>query len=235
MSSNEKVSEVVDALFAAGAHFGYSKTRRHPSTAKYVYTTKNKVDIIDLEKVEVQLDKAMAFVKELSAKGKNVVFVGVKPEAKNAARSGAQSIDMPFVCERWVGGVLTNWVEIKKRIAKLEDLKDKKEKGELEKYTKKERLLIDEEVAKMDKLFSGLVSLKKTPDALFVIDAKREHIAVTEAHKMHVPVIALVNTDTNLKGIEYPILGNDGSVTSIAFFVNKIVEAYKAGHLTVQS
>lgn len=225
-------STLIDEMFAAGAHYGYSKTRRHPSTAKFIFTTKNKVDLIDLEKTEELLNAAKTFVKELSAKGKQVLFVGVKPEAKEKVKSGAESIDMPFVTERWVGGILTNAPEIKKRITKLVERREQKEKGELEKYTKKERLLIDEEVAKMHKFFSGLVIMNKTPDALFVVDAKREHIAVTEAHKMKIPVIALVSTDTNIKGIEYPIIGNDGSTSSIALFVDEIVQAYKDGHLS---
>lgn len=228
MSKKTESSSVVEAMFAAGSHFGYSKTRRHPSVAKYIFTTKNKVDLVDLEKTEMMLDEAKAFIKELSSKGKQIVFVGVKPEARAKMREAASSIDMPFVTERWVGGAMTNFPEIKKRIQKLEELKSQREKGELDKYTKKERLLIDEQITKMDKLFLGLSNLKKA-EALFVIDAKREHIAVTEAHKMGIPVVALVNTDTNIKTIEYPIIGNDSSMSSIAFFVDQIVSAYKDG------
>ncbi len=220
---------LIEALFKAGSHYGYSKTRRHPSTAKFVYTTKNKVDIIDIEHTASQLETASAFVKELASKGKVVLFVGVKPEAKENVKAGAEKIAQPFIVERWVGGVLTNWPEIKKRIARLVDLKAKKEAGELDKYTKKERLLIDEEIAKMHKLFSGLVEMKGKPDAVFVVDPKREHIAVTEAHKLGVPVIALANTDTNIKGIEYPIIGNDGSVSSISYITDTIVAAYRSG------
>lgn len=219
----------IEALFKAGAHYGYSKTRRHPSTAKFVYTTKNKVDIIDIEQTALQLEAASDFVKELSSKGKTVLFVGVKPEAKEAVKAGAEKVGQPYIVERWVGGVLTNWPEIKKRIARLTDLKAKKEAGELDKYTKKERLLIDEEIAKMHKLFSGLVEMKGKPDAVFVIDPKREHIAVTEAHKLGIPVIALANTDTNIKGIQYPIVANDGSVSSISYIVDTIVAAYRNG------
>ena len=228
MSKKTESTSVVEAMFAAGSHFGYSKTRRHPSVAKYIFTTKNKVDLVDLEKTEMMLDEAKAFIKELSSKGKQIVFVGVKPEARAKMREAASSIDMPFVTERWVGGAMTNFPEIKKRIQKLEELKSQREKGELDKYTKKERLLIDEQITKMDKLFLGLSNLKKA-EALFVIDAKREHIAVTEAHKMGIPVVALVNTDTNIKTIEYPIIGNDSSMSSIAFFVDQIVSAYKDG------
>jgi small subunit ribosomal protein S2 len=144
---------LIDALFKAGAHYGYSKTRRHPSTAKYIYGTKNKVDIIDIEKTAQGLEKAHVLMNELGAKGKTVLFVGVKPEAKEAVRHNAEIIGMPYVCERWAGGVLTNFPEIKRRVAKLEDLRTKRENGDLEKYTKKERLLIDEEIAQMHRLF----------------------------------------------------------------------------------
>ena len=220
---------LIEALFKAGSHYGYSKTRRHPSAAKFVYTTKNKIDIIDIEKTALQLEAAQNLVKELSSKGKVVLFVGVKPEAKESVKAGAEKIAQPFIVERWVGGVLTNWPEIKKRIVRLVDLKTKKEAGELDKYTKKERLLIDEEIAKMHKLFSGLVEMKGKPDAVFVIDPKREHIAVTEAHKLNIPVIAVANTDTNIKGIEFPIVANDGSVSSISYIVDSIVAAYRGG------
>lgn len=217
-------------MFAAGAHYGYSKTRRHPSTSKYIFTTKNKVDLIDLEKSSEMLAAAQSFVAELSRLGKQILIVGVKPEAKGAARDLSLELSMPVVTERWVGGCLTNYPEIKKRIERLEQLKADRASGALDKYTKKERGLLDIEIEKLNKLFSGLVNLKKTPDALFVVDPKREHIAVTEAHKMGVPVIALCSTDTNLKGIEHPILGNDGSIASIKFFMNKIGEAYRGGY-----
>lgn len=221
--------KIIDALFTAGAHFGYSKTRRHPSTSKYIYGTRGKVDIINIESTRDQLEKAEAFIKELGAKGKVVLFVGVKPEAKDLMKAGAESIGAPYITERWVGGVLTNFPEITKRVNKLEDLKKKKENGELEKYTKKERLLIDEEIARMHKLFSGIVGMKKLPDALFVVDPKKEHIAVTEAHKNHIPVIALANTDCDIRGVAYPIVANDASVSSINYFIDALTTAYKSG------
>lgn len=220
-----KTNATVDSMFAVGAHFGYSKTRRHPSTAKFIFTTKNRSDIIDIEKTLVQLETAKAFVASLA--GKVILFVGTKPEARAITEAAAVKLSLPYAINRWVGGVLTNFPEIKKRIARLEDLRDKKAKGELDVYTKKERLLIDEEIADMEKNFAGIVSMKKMPDAMFVIDPKKEHIAVTEAHKMHIPVIALLNTDCDMKTVEYPILANDGSTSSIEFFVNEIVSAYE--------
>lgn len=227
--SEDTMHPVIEDMFKSGVHYGYSKTRRHPSVSKFIFTTKNRVDIIDIEKSANLLAEAKKVVTELVSKGKTILFVGVKPEAKGVVKATAESLGMPYVSERWVGGILTNWSEIKKRIARLEDLKEKKEKGELEKYTKKERSLFDEEIAKMHKLFSGLVIMKKLPDALCVIDPKREHIAVTEAKKMHLPVIGLLNTDSNMASVDYPVLGNDSSVSSITFFMKAIEDASRGG------
>lgn len=220
---------MVEEMFQAGVHYGYSKSRRHPSVSSYVFTTKNGVDIIDIEKTEKLLETALEAVTRLAASGKTILFVGTKPEARQQIVEVALSLNMPYVSERWVGGALTNFPEIKKRIVKLLDLRDQKEKGELDKYTKKERLLIDREMDDMTKNFQGLTGIKKTPDAMFVIDPKKELIAVTEAQKMNLPVIAVLNTDCNLKQVQYPIVANDASVLSITFFLSKIKEAYTKG------
>ncbi|MCU0660529.1 MAG: 30S ribosomal protein S2 [Candidatus Pacebacteria bacterium] len=222
-----KTAGLVDDMFKAGAHFGYSKTRRHPSVAPLIFTTKNRTDIIDLEKTDTQLAEVLAFVADLAKTGKKILFVGVKPEAKKAIEAGATSLDMPYVIERWIGGTLTNFSEIKKRISKLTDLQAKRANGELGVYTKKEKLMIEREIERLHKLFSGVVNVVKTPEALFVVDAKKEHIAVTEAKKAGVPVIALANSDTNIRDIDYPIVANDAAASSIAFFVEAIVKAYK--------
>ena len=227
-----KNNDVIDAMFKAGAHFGYQKSRRDASTTAFIFGTKNKIEIIDLEKTNEQLKKAEEFIRDLAKAGKQILFVGGKSEAKNAIKIGAMSIDMPFVDGRWIGGAITNFTEIKKRIAKFEDLQKQKEKGELTKYTKKERLLIDREIDNLDAMFSGIVSMKEAPKALFVIDPKKEFIAVAEAKKAGIPVVALANTDCNIKLVDYPIVANDSSVSSISFFVNEIVKAYKAGKAT---
>jgi len=219
----------IEEMFKAGVHFGYSKTRRHPSAIKYVFTTKNNIDIIDIEKTDSLLTEAEEYVKELAQSGKNIILVGTKAEAKQPILETALGLELPYVTERWVGGILTNFPEIKKRINRLIDLRSKKEKGELDKYTKKERLLIDREVEDMEKNFSGLVGMPKLPDVMFVIDPKKEHIAVTEAQKMKIPVIAVLNTDCNIKIIDYPIMANDGSRSSITFLVEKFKKAYEDG------
>lgn len=220
---------ITEEMFRAGVHYGYSKSRRHPSTSQYVFTTKNGVDIINIEKTYDLLGKALEAVSKFAASGKTILFVGTKPEAHQQIIETALSLNMPYVSERWVGGTLTNFPEIKKRIIKLLDLRNQKEKGGLDKYTKKEKLLIDREMDDMTKNFQGLTGINKTPDVVFVIDPKKEHIAVTEAKKMNLPIISLLNTDCNLKQIQYPIVANDASVSSITFFLSKIKEAYNKG------
>ena len=228
MEETKKVNnERIDQMFSVGAHFGYSKTRRHASVASYIFGVKNKVEIIDLEKTDDLLEKALAFVSTLAREGKQVLFVGGKNEARAALKIAAESIGMPFVDGRWIGGTLTNFPEIKKRLNKLEDLTKQKERGELSKYTKKERLMIDREIANLDRFFSGILPMKDLPKAMVVVDSKKEIIAVTEALKMKIPVVALCGTDTNISDLNYPIVANDASVSSITFFVNEIAKAYQ--------
>lgn len=228
----ENKDTVVEQMFKAGAHYGYSKTRRHPSVSKFIYTTKNKGDIIDLEKTEVLLAEATNFVESLGKEGKIVLFVGTKPEAKTAVKTVAESLGMPYVIERWIGGTLSNFIEIKKRITELETYQKDSIMGELEKYTKKERVMLAKKMEKLSRYYSGLLGLKKIPDAIFIVDAKSEHIAETEARKSDVPVIAIVNSDSNIKNIAYPIVANDGVIPSIKFFTSAIADAYKKGTLS---
>jgi small subunit ribosomal protein S2 len=216
----------IENMFKAGAHFGFSKTRRHPTVTPYIFGVKNKVEIFDLEKTEVLLEKAKAFVESLAKEGKSILFVGGKSEARNAVKTGALSINMPYVDGRWIGGTLTNFMQIRKRVEKLERLTSEKEKGELAKYTKKERLLIDREIANLERFFTGIVSMKDLPKAIFVVDPKKEVTAVKEAKDMGIPVIALAGSDCNIKGLDFPIVGNDSSQTSVQFFVHEITKAY---------
>ncbi len=228
MSEETKSSALAKELFTVGAHFGYSRTRRHPSVAKHLFGTKNKVDIIDIEQTETMLTTATDFMKSLGEKGKTVIFVGSKPEAKEATRAAAESLGLPFVTSRWVGGILTNFPEIKKRLMRLEELRAAKISGDLQKkYTKKEQLLIAREVAKMEELFSGIVSLKGLPDALLIVDPKKEEIAVLEAKRLGIPTIGIGSTDCDITAVTYPILANDSSRTSIEFVIKHLAEAYK--------
>lgn len=225
----EGADNLIERMFKAGAHYGYSKSRRHPSVSKFIHTTKNKGDIMDLEKTSVVFEQTLEFVKHLGSQNKTILFVGTKPEAKNITQNVALSINMPYVTERWIGGTLSNFTEIKKRITELENYKKDTLEGNLDKYTKKERVVMAKKMERLSRYYSGLIGLRKAPDALFIIDAKKEHIAATEAKTNNIAVISLVNSDSNIKGIDYPIIGNDSGMPSIKFFATALATAYKEG------
>jgi len=232
-TANADTHVSIEKMFEMGAHYGYGKTRRHPSVSPYIYATKKNEDIIDLEKTSILLANAREFVKNLGAGGKIVLFVGTKPEAREAIKNAALSLNMPYVNTRWIGGTLSNFTEIKKRINELEKYTKESIGGELEKYTKKERVVMAKKMERLSKYYSGLLGLKKTPDAIFMIDSKAEHIAATEAKKSNVPVVALSNSDSNIKDIDYPIVGNDTGIPSIKLFTDSIVNGYKEGMMSV--
>lgn len=219
-------NSAVEAMFKVGAHFGLSKSRRHPSTKNYVFGVKNKIEIFDLEKTHEALDKAKAFIAAVAGAGKQIIFVAGKSEALPATRLAALKAGQPVVAGRWIGGTLTNFPQIRKRIEKYENRLKEKEKGELAKYTKKERLLIDREIAKLETLFGGIVSMKEKPAALIVVDPKKEAIAVEEARQNNVPVVAIASSDCDISLVDYPIPANDSSASSIAFFLNELARAY---------
>jgi small subunit ribosomal protein S2 len=220
---------VVDSLFSVGAHFGFVKSRRHPSAKPFIFGSKNNIEIFDLEKTSKELEKTLAFVEEKGKEGVMVLWVGGKSEAREAITKAGKELEMPYVAGRWIGGTLSNFSEIKKRILRLEDLTLQREKGELNKYTKKERLLFDREIDKLTLYFGGLSRLKAMPKLLVVVDPKKEYMAVAEAHKMHIPVVALAGSDSNLYELDYPIPGNDASRQSIGLIIKELITAYKKG------
>lgn len=222
-------SGLVDELFKAGAHFGFVKSRRHPSHKPFIFGSKNNLEIFNLEKTSEELLKALKFIEDKGRENALSLFVGGKSEAREAVKLAGSELSQPFVSGRWIGGTLTNLPEIKKRIQKLEDLTTQKEKGELGKYTKKERLLIDREIAKLTLYFSGLSNMRALPKVLIVVDPKREHIAVAEAKMMRIPIVAIAGSDTNINEVDYAIPANDSSQHSIGLIMSKIVEAYKKG------
>lgn len=224
------MEDLIRDMFSVGAHYGYTRTRRHASVKPFLYGTKNRSDIIDLEKTAVQLDAALEVLKTLGSTGKQILFVGTKPEATVATKAAAESLAMPYVEIRWIGGTLTNEKQIKSRVTLFEDLTNKTEKNELIAKTKKEKLLLERKMAKLGRRFGGLTTMKGIPGALVVIDPREEHIAVTEANQMGIPVIALANTDCDIRLVSYPVLGNDSNKKAIEWFLNKFVEAYKGNN-----
>lgn len=221
--------DLVKKMFDLGAHFGYARESRHPSTKPFLFGLKNKTVIIDLEKTADSLNTACEFVRTLGMAKKHLIFVGTKKEACGPIERIAKEFNLPYVAERWIGGTMTNFKEIRKRIDRLVDLKDQEAKGELSKYTKKERGVIAKEVANLERYFASLVTLNKLPGAIFVIDPKKESIAVAEAKTLHIPVIALANSDCDIEGLTYPIVSNDAQMKVIAYFANAIAEAYQDG------
>ena len=220
---------VVDALFSVGAHFGFVKSRRRPSVKAFIFGSKNNLEIFDLEKTSKELERASAFVEGRGQEGAMALWVGGKSEAREAIIKASSELGMPYVAGRWIGGTLSNFSEIKKRITRLEELVEQREKGELSKYTKKERLLFDREIDKLTIYFGGLSQMKSLPKFLVVIDPKKEYIAVAEARKIGIPVIALAGSDSNLYKLDYAIPGNDSSRQSINFVLEQLVKAYRKG------
>lgn len=224
-----KTDNIVKDLFSVGAHFGYSKSRRHPSARGVIFGAKNKLELIDLEETAKYIDAAKEFAQNLGKSGKRILFVSGKTEARKAIKEAADKVEMPYVAGRWVGGTLTNFDEIRSRVNKLIDLRDKKEKGELDKYTKKERLMIDREIERLEGMYDGLVRMEIKPDAMFVIDTNAEKSAVREAKRLSLPIISISGTDCDLTIPEYPIPANDKSGETISYILGIIVDAYEEG------
>lgn len=218
----------VDELLAVGAHFGYTRSRRHPTTAPFIYGVTQRFEIIDAEKTVTQLAKACEFIAKLAKEKKQILFVSSKEEAKRVVKEAAEKINMPYVAGRWIGGTLTNFTEIRKRVEKLATLQVEREKGLLAKYTKKERLMIDREIEKLEATFSGLSNMVKKPHAIVVVDSRHEDIAIDEARSAGIPVVALVGTDCDISKVDYPVVANDSLERAIALVVNTFADAYRS-------
>lgn len=216
-------------LLEAGVHFGHQVRRGHPRMKPYIFGVREGVHIIDLTKSEEYLKQATEFVYELASQGKVLLFVGTKKQAKPIIEELAKKLDAPFMTARWMGGFLTNFEEIKKRIKLLKDLKEQKAKGELSKYTKKEQLLLDRKMDKLQEDFSGVMNLAGMPGAIFVVDAVSDNIAIKEAKRLGIKVVAIADSNCNVSEIDYPIPGNDDAIKSITILVNAIGSAYEEG------
>ncbi len=230
MSINTNNSSLIERLFSVGAHFGFKKSRRHPTVAPYLYGTKDGNDIFDLEKTADLIATASEALKEAGLNGKTVLFVGTKTEVVTIVKNAAEKVAMPFVVNRWIGGMLTNFSEIKKRISRLDELQSGTASGELErKYTKKERMVLGRESTKLEHNFKGMSTLTRIPDLMVVVDPRHDHIAVKEAQHMKVPVVAIMSSDCNVSLIKYPVLVNDSLKDSVGTVLNELVAALAAG------
>ena len=231
--STPSINTLIEQLFKAGSHFGFKKSRRHPSITPYLFASKDGNDIIDLEQSADLITKAAAFLEEAGKNGKTVVFVGTKDEVSAIVKSIALRVSMPYVTNRWIGGMMTNFSEIKKRIARLESLNAEKESGELErKYTKKERVLITREVDKLQFNFGGIATLTRPADVMVVVDPRHDSIAVEEARDLKIPVIALMSSDCDAKLVTYPVIVNDALQASVSVVLGELARAFETGKST---
>jgi small subunit ribosomal protein S2 len=216
-------------LLSAGVHFGHQTRRGNPKMREYIYGARDGVHIINLEHSEKLLKEAADFAFKLGQEGKMLLFVGTKKQAQSLIKEAAESAEAPFINYKWVGGFLTNFDEIRRNIKKMTDLKEKKQKGELSRYTKKEQLLMTRKMEKFDREMGGIVHLDKMPDALFIMDCVTERISLLEANRMGLPVIAVTDSNSDPSQVTYPIPGNDDATKAIKIMVDTIAKAYGEG------
>ena len=216
-------------MLEAGVHFGHQTRRWNPKMKRFIFGERNGIYIIDLEQTLQRAEVAYNFVRELSAKGGTVLFIGTKKQAQDPVRSYAEKCGMPYINERWLGGMLTNFETISKRVSKMQEYERMKISGEFEAMPKKEALLLSRELEKLQKNLGGIRSMQQRPDAVFILDTKKEHIAVTEANKLKIPVIAVVDTNVDPDIIQFPIPGNDDAIRANALMSRVIAEAVEEG------
>ncbi len=221
-------------LLEAGVHFGHQTRRWNPKMAPYIFTERNGIYIIDLQKTVRKLEDAYNFVRDLSADNGTLLFVGTKKQAQDSIREEASRAGMPYVNARWLGGMLTNFKTIQNRIKRLQQLKQMKEDGTFDLLTKKEAAKLDLEIEKLEKFLGGITGMKKIPDAMFIVDPRKERIAVAEAHKLGIPIIAIVDTNCDPDEIDYVIPGNDDAIRAVRLISGAMADAVIEGRGGVQ-
>lgn len=219
----------IQDLLKSGVHFGHLTNKWNPKMSPYIFMKKNGVHIIDLYKTIIKIKEASIFLKNLGMSGKKILFVCTKKQGKCIVADYASKLGMPHVTERWLGGLLTNLSTIRKAVKKMNSIDRKKKDGTYDVLSKKERLLIDRSQAKLNKNLGSISSMNQLPTALFIIDIKKEHIALTEAHKLNIPVLAIVDTNSNPLEVDYPIPANDDSSKSINLIMSYVNHAIQEG------
>jgi len=229
VNSNKIKMPSIDELAKAGMHLGHHTTKRSPKMEPYIYGVKNNINIIDLDQTVEKLELAINFITKLASEGGIVLFVGSKPAAKDVIQKSAQEIGEPFVIEHWLGGTLTNFSTISELMKKLNKMTEEKDQGGWKKYSKKEQLEQEKKLKRLEKMVGGMREMKKKPDAIYVIDLQKEKTAIREAKRSKIPVIALVDTNSNPEMVDWPIPGNDDAIKSIELVTGLVVEAIKVG------
>lgn len=216
-------------MLKAGVHFGHQKSRWHPKMEQYIFGARNSVHIINLEKTQEELEKALEYVKTLASKGQVILFVGTKRQAREIIKEAAINCGMPYLVERWIGGLLTNFDEVRRRLKKYKHLKEQFETGEIERYTKKEQLNLKKQLEKMDKYLAGLTAVDKMPDAVYIADMRTEKTALAETERVEIPTVAVSDTNTDPTKVDYAIPANDDAVNSIKMIADLISSAISEG------
>ena len=219
-----------EELLEAGVHFGHLSRKWHPAMKPYIFTTKNDIHIIDLNKTQVLLDEAVDAVRAISRAGRQIMFVGTKKQAKEIIERYARSSGSAFVTDRWLGGMLTNFATVRKSVKKLQALEKMESDGTGALLIKKERLMIGREKAKLTRVLGGVMDMNRLPGALFIVDVKNEHIAVAEAKKLGIPTIGMVDTNSDPNVVDFPIPANDDAAKSIEIITRAITEAIVQGN-----
>ncbi|HEY9315436.1 30S ribosomal protein S2 [Williamsia sp.] len=216
-------------LLDSGAHFGHQTRRWNPKMKRFIFTDRNGIYIIDLQQTLTYIDKAYEFVKETVAHGGSILFVGTKKQAQESIAAEATRVGMPYVNQRWLGGMLTNFSTVHKRLLRLKDLEAMEQTGGFEGRTKKEILMLTREMTKLDRTLGGIRDMAKVPSAIWVVDTNKEHLAVSEARKLNIPVIAILDTNCDPDLVDYPIPGNDDAIRSAALLTHVIAAAVAEG------
>jgi small subunit ribosomal protein S2 len=218
-----------DELLEAGVHFGHLKSKWHPKMAPYIFMEKNDIHIIDLNKTTVMLDEACNAVKQIVKSGRRIMFVATKKQAKDIITAEAKRLNMPYATDRWLGGMLTNFVTVRKSIKKLVNIDKMETSGTFTTLNKKERLMMSRDKVKLERVLGGIQDMVRLPAALFIIDIKNEHIAVKEAQRLNIPTIAIVDTNSDPTLVDFPIPANDDSTKSITLITSVIMKAVEEG------
>ena len=216
-------------LLEAGVHFGHQTRRWDPRMAEYIFQARNGIHIIDLQKTSKKLDEAYAFLKEQAEAGKTVLFVGTKKQAQECVKEAAEKCGMFYIDQRWLGGMLTNFGTIRKRIERLNELETMEQDGTFEVLPKKEVILLRKEMAKLEKNLGGIKEMEKLPGVIFLVDPKKEKIAILEAKKLNIPVVGLVDTNCNPEELDFPIPGNDDAIRSVKLITDVMANAVIEG------
>ena len=220
-----KIEMSLEEMMKAGAHFGHQKARRNPKMDEYIFTTRKGINIIDLQKTQERIKEALEFIQAVKKSGKNILFVGTKIQAKDLIREVAVATGMPFVSERWLGGTFTNFKVIRTRTRYLLDGEGMLARGEFKKYTKFEQMKKIEELEKMEKRMGGIKNMSDLPGVVFAMSVKEDNLAITEARKMGIPVIAIADTNIDPSGVDFPIPANDDAISSLKLILSYVYKA----------